>query len=177
MFCLCHLESAMMLNFPIPENIKHLKTKKVYIGCFGFCHVLQYISRIDSNGTHGWQCRFLKPSTFFNDLNYGGILEALEEAILFLSSIYKPRAIKIITKENKNKKIPIGIRGIGILKTKKKNRHTEELYVEIYGMKRGQSNKRIYVGTRNTATTEKMEAAIKKALKMKNKMQLESLFL
>ncbi|MES2207315.1 MAG: hypothetical protein V4525_11060 [Pseudomonadota bacterium] len=162
----------------IPEKIKHLKVRNVELPNFGTVKITQYITRIDieKTNTHGWQVRFEKPSTFFSDFSCGNIINSLQQSLSFLAVVYYPRLIKRPVKENKNKKIPLGIRGVRIVKMKKKNRSTEELYAEAIPMKHGESAKRFYIGTAKTATPEKMEIAINKAKKCRQRFELEGLF-
>ncbi|MES2207269.1 MAG: hypothetical protein V4525_10820 [Pseudomonadota bacterium] len=167
-----------MMKIAFPEKLEKLKVREVQVEGSGVLNVPTHVTRIDieKTNTHGWQVRFEKPSTFFSDTAYGGAVESLQEAISFLASIYYPKLVKRPTVENKNKKIPLGIRGVRLVKMKKKNRNTEELYAEAIPMRRGMSAKRFYIGTSNTATPERMEEAISKAKKCRQRFELDAFF-
>ena len=167
-----------MMKIAFPEKLEKLKIREIQVERFGMLSVPTYVTRIDSEktNTHGWQVRFEKPSTFFSDTAYGGGEDSLQQAIAFLASIYYPKLIKKPTAENKNKKLPLGIRGVRLVKMKKKNRNTEELYAEAIPMKRGISAKRFYIGTSKTATPERMEEAISKAKKCRQRFELDAFF-
>jgi hypothetical protein len=159
----------------IPENIKHLPSRSRDIPEYGQMDVLRYIVRIDMDSkrqTHGWQVRFKRPYVFLSDSKYGGILKTYIEAMSYLASVYHFRYLKRPTLENRNKAIPIGIRGVRLVKRKKKNRTHEELYAEVCPIKYGDSPKMIYIGTENTITAERKEAAVLKARRLRK--QLES---
>lgn len=158
----------------LPENIKHLPLRNRDIPEYGQIQVPRYVVRIDINGkrqTHGWQVRFNRPWVFFNDDNYGGILKAFKEVVMYLSSVYHYRYLKRPSLENKNKAIPIGTRGVRLVKRKKKNRTTEELYAEVCGLKHGDVPRLLYIGTSNTATAERMEAVVAKARKLRRQLE------
>ncbi len=162
-----------MFTPPLPPNIEHLKLRPCHVPGHGDCLVPAHIVRIDTaRNTHGWQLRFNKPWKFIRDVD-NNPFNTLLIAVAMLASQYKPRAMKIKTRENKNKKIPTGVRGVSIQKVKKKNRNVSELYVVAHSVKHGGKATKVYVGTENTVTGERLTEAVNAATKKRKWMEIE----
>lgn len=145
--------------------------------------VPRYISRCDIDkhgfaGTHGWQVRYHRGNKFFGDATgrkRRSPQKSLAEAIQYLAEIYSgPRVLirKAATKRRQESEILDP--GIRIAK-KIRQSGLEEIYIEAMSPKHGMSSKRVYVGTQNTATPERLEAARQKATSLRRQMEASHL--
>lgn len=154
-------------------------------GWAGTFKVPQYIIRVDIDdpgkaGTHGWQVRYAKPSTFFGDhVTRKGLRspkESLAEAKRHLASVYRGPPNRIRNTPTKRKTSPIAEAGIRLVTRQPKGKNFTETYVEATPPTKGMRTKKFYVGTSNTATEERLTAAIAKARVARKLMVAEHLY-
>ncbi len=153
-----------------------IPTREIKIARRGAFKVPQYVTRLDyprrrakrgadrvwRSAMHGWWVRYRDNSKFFNDAGEDpGV--SLRRAREFLESIYVGPAIRLARKEHADKKNKTGVPGIRIISKPHHRGHTNEIMVEVSATRNGESPKRVYVGTSETATKARMKAAIEKA--------------
>lgn len=137
-------------------------------GWAGIFEIPRYITRVDVDelglaGTHGWQVRYVKPSTFFSDAIDGkraSPRQSLARAKRYLAAIYNGPKVQIRTTPTKRKKNPIQEAGIRLVERKMAHKTVKDIYVEAVPPSHSIAPKRVYVGTERTATPERLEAAI-----------------
>lgn len=141
-------------------------------------HVPMYIVRCDSlktNGsaTHGWQVRY-SGSKFFSDSVYDARFKnpqsALDAATQYLAARFKGRNTCIRMIPLKSKKSPIKDVGIRLVSKKPRDRNVSEYYMEVTNMSNKLSPKRIYVGTDNTISEERIALALSRAREERSKL-------
>lgn len=140
-------------------------------GWAGVFQIPKYIVRVDVDepgkaGTHGWQVRYQKPSTFFSDAGQnrrGNPSTSLAAAKRYLASIYAGPRTLIRTTPTKRKTNPIQEPGLRLVYVQPKGRTVRHVYVEAVPPGRGMVPKRVYVGTDNTVTPARIEAGKAKA--------------
>lgn len=134
--------------------------------------VPRYVVRIDIDdpgqaGTHGWQVRHgPRPWRFFTD---GWVdmprppQRSLEEATAYLARIYEGAPTRIRKKPLSTKVNPIKDVGIRLATYCPRGRNVAQYFIEVSNIGPGTSPKRIYVGTENTVTQRRIQAALKRA--------------
>ncbi len=154
-----------------------LPTRIVSLKRYGKLTVPKYITRIDVDdpgkaGTHGWEIRYKEQDIFFSDSKYGDINKALKAATEKLYSIYKGPSTYIhkIPRQKKKHDLPVGIR---LIWKKPKNKTFQELYVEVGFPKGKVPAKKLYVGTENTITEEKLLEKLEQGLKLRQQFILQ----
>jgi hypothetical protein len=117
----------------------------------------------------GWQVRYPRdaPWKYFADGNMpnrrGTPHASLARACEYLAKVYRGSAsrVKRREKETKNVKLGVGIRPVMLTK---RGRNVRHYYVEVSGFPSLRKlQRRFYVGTANTITRERYEAAIERA--------------
>ena len=142
-------------------EIRFRRTELRGIGTFD---VPTNVSRVDHKRTHGWFARFrsksLSITKLFSDNPFGGAKESFKAACAYADK-YRPMPETQAIEDEGG-----GMRFIEAYKGRK----TPCVYLELSGIKRAAAPKRIYVGTKNTASPQRRAAAWQKGLRMRELM-------
>ena len=139
----------------------------------------EYIQRIDTKNTHGWQLRYGRvadePTKMFSDFtNDGsGAAKALELATAELNSrieqIPAPTGLRVSPNSNKTSELPPGISGPTLRRANKPGRTPYYAYqVSVPRFDKSGTTKSFYIGTINTADEKRKEAALLKAVEFRD---------
>lgn len=145
-----------------------------------------HIVRLDSIKTRGWQVRYGDSTVeaFFPDGTNDGsgaaaaLKRATEELIKRVGSMQAPTGLKKEVLSWKKSSLPLGISGPA--ERYRKGKNVKQYYLQIslprFGLK--SKNTSVYIATENTITDEKFNAALAKAIGMRqeaeNKYQREA---
>ena len=140
----------------------------------------RHIVRIDKNvpgfaGTHGWQVRYTKPSVFFSDdsveAGRKSPLHSLADASEYLAAVYNgPKTVRTRSKCLSSKKNLIQEVGLRLISRMHKGRNVMEHYIEVTSLQNDHTPDRVYVGTDNTLTEARLQAALEKARQLRKRM-------
>jgi hypothetical protein len=138
--------------------------------------VPQGIQRIDHRATHGWQLRYGGTKLFSDHSNDGsGARAALEKATKELykriASMPAPSLLQRAPSRHKRSGLPPGITGPVVRVRRGGGTRDCSLMVLIprYGDK--PQRRTIYIGTENTYTIERYEAALERAIQMRREAE------
>lgn len=175
----------MTIQVKIPEEISYLKTRQTTALGKVFT-VPRGIVRIDIDeqgwGTHGWQVRPPKyqenqKSKFFSDrvdLSDKGPADSLRRALLYMAQNPPTPHVRQYpnnTSKNCGNSVSTGFHGIRLVLRKHKNRNFQEVFVEASNIEKSKASKRFYCGTLNTATEERVAAALCRAVEFREQMK------
>jgi hypothetical protein len=131
--------------------------------------VPQGIQRIDHRATHGWQLRYGGTKLFSDHSNDGsGAAASLEaarrELMRRIARLDAPTTLQQAPSANKRSDLPVGISGPVLRTRRNSSLRDASLSVSIprFGDKPRRRN--VYIGTENTYTPERFEAALAKAV-------------
>lgn len=129
--------------------------------------VPRHVSRVDSgrdgpSGWHGWQVRWPGHRQWFPDTRHGGPVKALEAAEAYTHARYPGKRSQVQP-------------GAGVRLMRRPKRGRDEIYVEVSAPNRFVSPKRLYVGTEQTVTAERICAALAKADRVRQRLVREHL--
>lgn len=121
-------------------------------------HVPMYISRVEcEDNTQGWQVRYyLAPAKFFSDSKKIKGKRTLRTPYVSLEE-----AKQYLLKYYQGPKPCIKYPPVRLVWKKKKNKNIHEAYLVVSHPQRGRSELRIYIGTENTFTLDKLAKAEK----------------
>lgn len=147
-----------------PEDPRAPRT--VHVPGFGEIEVPANVSRVDSGppggkGWHGWQVRWPGHSKWFSDRRHGGIEPALEAAITYRENRYPGRTPRSTLRDDK---------GVNLIEQLHSNGRTVQLYALVSHPQHGKASPRIYIGTRATATPERIERALAEAHELRRRL-------
>lgn len=138
----------------------------------GTFEVPTHVSRVDSfkqrpdgqpgRGWHGWQVRWSGFHRFFSDSGCGGVAGALAAAARYAEQHYPGK---------RSQCDPAA--GVRLVVTKKPDRNVEFFYAEAAHPARGASPRRIYIGTANTITSERVERQMRRARALRDELVRE----
>lgn len=145
--------------------------------------VPQYIVRIDIDepgkaGTHGWQVRYHKPWTLISDTRNKRRRtpqQSLDEAVRYLRSIYVGPRSRLRHSPTTRKENVLQEAGLRLVVRDRKDRNFAEAYVEAVPPTHDIPPKRVFVGTTNTVSLERLLAAVAKARVLRAAMVTEYL--
>jgi hypothetical protein len=140
--------------------------------------VPQGIQRIDVRSTHGWQLRY-GGTKFFNDGTTDGkgavasLAAAKKELLARINKMPAPSLLQKLPNKTKSNGLPVGISGpIVRLRPGSKVRDCSfSVSVPLYGAK--PRRRSVYIATENTFTQERYQAALKRALAMRQEAELK----
>lgn len=142
------------VTFQVPENIVRIE--------------------IDSN-TYGWQVRYGEPDVMISDKSPDTIgiekalAEATQELIHRIHSLDAPTGLRKTISKNKTSDLPSGISD-PVVRNRKGRRVSEYNFgVSIPRFGDKPTTKNIYIGTENTINEQKYDAALAKAIEVRNK--------
>ena len=146
-----------------------MKFREVVIFSGQMFRVPQGIQRIDHRATHGWQLRY-GGTRLFSDRSSDGsgagaaLQQAIRELLRRIARLDAPTTLQVRPSAHKGSGLPVGISG-PVLRTRRGSALRDaSLSVSIprYGLKPQRRN--VYIGTENTYTPERFEAALAKAV-------------
>ena len=140
--------------------------------------VPQGIQRIDHQSTHGWQLRYCGETKLFTDPapDEGGSSQSLSSATVELlrriARLPAPSGLQRAPNFSKTSDLPVGISGPLVRSRAGSKTRYCCLLVSIprFGQKPRRAS--IYIGTETTYTTQRYEAAVAKAVEMRDKAEL-----
>lgn len=137
--------------------------------------VPEHINRLDSRKTHGWQIRYgksTKESSFPDGTADGsGAAESLSKAVAaYLERVRKieaPTGLRQVNSTFKTSDLPTGVSGPA--ERIRKGKKIREYYFQVSFPRFGDksANRSIYIGTENTISQERIDAAQKKAVQIR----------
>lgn len=137
--------------------------------------VPSHIVRLDHEATHGWQVRYGKPWKMFSDHTNDGsgarrsLAEAIDELAKRVKRLPAPTGLRTAVSVNKTSGLPVGISGPKLRQREGKGTAYCEFQVTFPVVGSKSKNTHVYIGTQNTVTKEKVEAALAKAIALRNK--------
>lgn len=138
--------------------------------------VPNHIVRLDDDkGTHGWQVRYGPSWKLFSDHSPDGtgaekaLRDATNELAKRINTLYAPTGLRSVSLAKKSGNLPVGISGPKARLRKNRNTLEYEFQVTlpVYGEK--PKNAVVYIGTGNTITDTRIEAALMKAIALREK--------
>jgi hypothetical protein len=137
--------------------------------------VPQGIQRIDHLSTHGWQLRYSGATKFFSDNEFGGSSEALSKAtselLKRIARLPAPSGLQREPNANKTSTLPVGISGPMV--RQRANGKSRYCVFSVAAPRFGQKPRRItvYIGAESTYTEARYQAALAKALVLREKAE------
>lgn len=138
--------------------------------------VPQCIQRIDHKATHGWQLRYGGTKLFSDHSNDGsGAAAALKAATAELlrrvEKLPAPSGLQKSASAHKSNGMPVGISGP--LVRRRPGHSVEEAHFSVSLPRYGATPLRrsVYIGTRNTATRARYDAALARAIELRAKAE------
>lgn len=149
-----------------------MKFRQVVIFNGDIYQVPQCVQRIDHRATHGWQLRYGGTKLFSDHANDGsGAAQSLElatkELLKRIASMPAPTLLQRGPSQNKSSKLPVGISGPVVRQRAASRVRDCSLSVLIPRFGQKPLRKSIYIGTENTYTVERFEAALARAVEMR----------
>ena len=149
-----------------------MKFREVVIFSGDTFQVPQCIQRIDHRATHGWQLRYGGTRLFSDHSTDGsGAAAALEaatkELLKRIAKLPAPSLLQRGPSAGKSSDLPAGISG-PIVRLRKGS-HTRDCSLSVLIPRFGDKPRRrtIYIGTENTYTVARFEAALERAIAMR----------
>jgi len=150
-----------------------MKFREVEIFSGQVFQVPQCVQRIDHRATHGWQLRYAGTKLFSDHSNDGsGAAQALElatrELLKRIATMPAPTRLQRGPSQNKSNNLPVGISG-PVVRTRSGG-HVRDCSLAVLIPRFGAPPVRrtIYIGTENTYTPERFEAALVRAVEMRS---------
>lgn len=137
--------------------------------------VPQGIQRIDHLSTHGWQLRYSGGTKLFSDNEYGGsggaLAAASSELLRRIARLPAPSGLQREPNYSKTSQLPVGISG-PLLRTRARSQ-ARYCVLSVAIPRFGQKPRRasVYIGSENTYTEQRYEAALAKALVLRDKAE------
>ncbi len=134
--------------------------------------VPQGIQRIDHRATHGWQLRY-GGTKLFSDGSpdgsgaSGALAHATRELLARIARLPAPSRLQRTPNENKRSDLPVGISGPIVRLRREAGVRDCSLAVSLPRFGDSPRRRSVYIGTENTYTPEKYEAALAKAIKLR----------
>lgn len=154
-----------------------MKVRAVVIFSGQAFQVPQGIQRIDHRSTHGWQLRYGGTKLFSDHTTDGsGAAEALElatrELLRRIASLPAPSRLQQRPSQNKSSQLPPGISGPVV--RLRRGGGVRDCSLTVLIPRFGQAPRRctIYIGTENTYSDARYEAALARAIAMRNEAEV-----
>ncbi len=154
-----------------------MKFRTVVIFTGQVFQVPQCVQRIDHRATHGWQLRYGGTKLFSDHSNDGsGAAQALEQAtrelLRRIATLPAPTRLQRRPSQNKSSNLPAGISG-PVVRVRQGGKVRDcSLAVLIPRFGAPPTRRTIYIGTENTYTVERFEAALARAVAMRSAAEL-----
>jgi hypothetical protein len=149
-----------------------MKVRDIVIFSGEAFEVPQCIQRIDTRATHGWQLRY-GGTKLFSDHSPDGsgaakaLVKATRELLKRIATLPAPSLLQRGPSQNKSSDLPAGISG-PVLRVRRGGRVRDwSLAVLIPRFGDTPLRRTIYIGTANTYTTARYEAALARAVAMR----------
>jgi hypothetical protein len=149
-----------------------MKVREVVIFSGATFQVPQCIQRIDHRATHGWQLRYGGTKLFSDHSNDGsGAAQALElatrELLKRIATMPAPTRLQRGPSQNKTSDLPVGISG-PVVRVRRGGKVRDcSLAVLIPRFGDVPRRRTIYIGTENTYTVARFQAALERAIAMR----------
>jgi hypothetical protein len=134
--------------------------------------VPQNVQRIDHLATHGWQLRYGGTKLFSDHTTDGSgaaasLAAATKELLKRIAKLPAPSRLQHKPNHNKSSDLPVGISG-PIVRQRSGGR-VRDCSLAVLLPRFGQAPRRVnvYIGTENTYTVERYQAALAKAIEMR----------
>lgn len=153
-----------------------LKFRKVTIFNGKQFKVPQCVQRIDVRSTHGWQLRF-GGTKFFNDGSPDGsgakasLAAATAELVKRINKMPAPYMLQRKPNYSKSSNLPVGISG-PVVRQRRGSAIRDcslSISIPVYGDKA--KRRSVYIGTEQTYTPERFQAALERATAMRTKAE------
>ena len=153
-----------------------MKTRTIEIFNGAVFEVPQCIQRIDHRATHGWQLRYGGTKLYSDHTNDGsGAAKSLEKAtkelLKRIASLPAPSLLQRAPSVSKTSDLPVGISG-PVLRIRRGGR-TRDASLSVLIPRFGEKPRRrtVYIGTENTYSSARFEAALAKAILMRSEAE------
>ena len=153
-----------------------MKVRKITIFSGEKFEVPQGIQRIDHRATHGWQLRYGGTKLFSDHSSDGSgaaasLDKATKELLKRIASLPAPSLLQKAPSVSKSSDLPVGISG-PVLRVRRGGR-TRDCSLSVLIPRFGQKPRRrtVYIGTENTYTLQRFEAALAKAILMRTEAE------
>ena len=134
--------------------------------------VPKYIVRLDSGKTHGWQLRYGKWKLFSDHSKDGSgaeaaLLGATAELARRITKLPAPTGLRNQSRSGKVNDMPLGVSGP--VARKREGTSFTQYYLQVnFPIPDGKpANRSVYIATENTLTPEKYQAALTKAIALR----------
>ncbi len=150
-----------------------MKLREVVIFSGQVFQVPPCVQRIDHRATHGWQLRYGGTKLFSDHSNDGsGAARALElatrELLRRIATLPAPTRLQRAPSQGKASQLPVGISG-PVVRVRRGGRVRDcSLAVLIPRFGAAPVRRTIYIGTENTYTPERFEAALARAVALRS---------
>lgn len=153
-----------------------MKVREVVIFTGKKFEVPQGIQRIDHKATHGWQLRYGGTKLFSDHTSDGSgasvaLVQATKELLNRIAKLPAPSKLQRVPNENKTTDLPVGISGPIVRLRRGAKVHDCSLSVSLPRFGETPRRSSVYIGTENTYTVEKYQAALAKAVLMREKAE------
>jgi hypothetical protein len=154
-----------------------MKTRKVTIFSGHSFDVPQCIQRLDHRSTHGWQLRYGGTKLYSDHTSDGsGAAAALEaatkELVKRIAKLPAPTRLQRAPSESKGSDLPVGIFGPIVRQRSGSELRYASLSVLVPRFGTTPQRKTVYIGSENTYSIERYQAALTKAIEMREKAAL-----
>ena len=153
-----------------------MKTRSVTIFNGDVYDVPQCIQRIDHRATHGWQLRYGGTKLYSDHTTDGsGAAAALERAtkelLKRIATLPAPSLLQKAPSISKSSNLPVGISG-PVMRVRRGGR-TRDCSLMVLIPRFGEKPRRrtIYIGTENTYSLERYQAALDRAIEMRKEAE------
>ncbi len=149
-----------------------MKFREVVIFNGDTYQVPQCVQRIDHRATHGWQLRYGGTRLFSDHTNDGSgaaasLEKATKELLKRIAVLPAPSLLQRGPSQNKTSDLPVGISGPVVRQRAKSQVRDCSLSVLIPRFGEKPLRRSIYIGTENTYTAARFEAALARAVEMR----------
>ncbi|MDE2371743.1 MAG: hypothetical protein KGN16_22440 [Burkholderiales bacterium] len=149
-----------------------MKVREVTIFSGEQFEVPQGIQRIDHRATHGWQLRYGGTKLFSDHTSDGSgakaaLQAATKELLKRIATLPAPSLLQRGPSQNKTSDLPVGISGP--LLRERRNGRARDCSLSVLIPRFGEKPRRrtIYIGTENTYTPARFQAALARAIEMR----------
>ena len=149
-----------------------MKVREVVIFTGAIFQVPQCIQRIDHRSTHGWQLRYGGTKLFSDHSNDGsGAAQALElatrELLKRIATMPAPTRLQRGPSQNKTSDLPVGISG-PVVRVRRGGK-VQDCSLAVLIPRFGDVPRRrtVYIGTENTYTPARLQAALERAIALR----------
>jgi hypothetical protein len=153
-----------------------MKTREVVIFSGERYTVPQCIQRIDHQSTHGWQLRY-GGTKLFSDHSQDGsgaavaLLAATKELLKRIAKLPAPSRLQRAPSGTKASGLPVGISGPVVRQRAGSRVRDCSFAVSLPRFGAPARGRSVYIGTENTYTVEKYEAALAKAIALREQAE------